>query len=125
MLKYHKIDNVIIAELTKDAIVISDVSDALDLLGDAGVNDSNMLIIRESNLNPDFFKLYTGFAGEILQKFSTYDFKLAIVGDFSKYNSKNLQDFIRESNRGNRIYFVNTYDDAVRVLTGHQRNDHT
>jgi hypothetical protein len=117
MLKYQTINNLVISELTADGIVISEVGDALDLLGDAGVNNSNRLIIMESNLNPDFFKLYTGLAGEILQKFSTYDFKLAVIGDFSKFNSKNLQDFIRESNRGNRIFFVSSYKDAVGMLT--------
>jgi hypothetical protein len=117
MLKYEKVENYIISRLTVDGIVISEVQDALDLLGDAGVNNSNRLIISESNLNPDFFRLHTGLAGEILQKFSTYDFKLAVVGDFSKFTSKNLQDFIRESNRGNRIFFVNSSEEAVRMLT--------
>jgi len=116
MLKYQTINNLVISELTDDGIVISEVADALDLLGDAGVNNSNRLIIRESNLNPDFFKLYSGLAGEILQKFSTYDFKLSVIGDFSKFSSKNLQDFIRESNRGNRIFFVSNYEDAVGML---------
>jgi len=117
MLKYHTINNHVVSELTDDGLIISEVSDALDLLGDAGVNNSNRLIIRESNLNPDFFRLHTGLAGEILQKFSTYDFKLAVIGDFSKFSSKNLQDFIRESNRGNRIFFVSTYEEAVSMLT--------
>jgi len=116
MLKYQTINNLVISELTDDGIVISEVADALDLLGDAGVNNSNRLIIRESNLNPDFFKLYSGLAGEILQKFSTYDFKLSVIGDFSKFSSKNLQDFIRKSNRGNRIFFVSNYEDAVGML---------
>jgi hypothetical protein len=53
----------------------------------------------------------------MLQKFSTYDFKLAIVGDFSKYKSKSLQDFIRESNKGRGIFFVNTLKDALDKIT--------
>jgi hypothetical protein len=53
----------------------------------------------------------------MLQKFSTYDFKLAIVGDFSKYKSKSLQDFIRESNKGRVIFFVNTLKDALDKIT--------
>jgi hypothetical protein len=32
--------------------------------------------------------LKTGLAGEILQKFSTYNMRLGIVGDFSAYTSK-------------------------------------
>jgi hypothetical protein len=53
----------------------------------------------------------------MLQKFSTYNFKLAIIGDFSKYKSESLQDFIRESNGGNRIYFVENLVSAFNKLT--------
>ncbi len=60
------------------------------------------------NITPAFFNLKTGIAGEILQKFSTYDVKLAIVGDFSEFGSKSLNDFIHESNRTGRIRFVSS-----------------
>jgi hypothetical protein len=42
--------------------------------------------------------------------------KLAITGDFSKYKSKSLQDFIRESNKGNRIYFLDSVEAALMKL---------
>lgn len=117
MLKFVLHENALIAELTDDNLVISEVQDILDLMGDAGFNDCNRLILREENLHPDFFRLHTGLAGEILQKFSTYSFKLAIIGDFSKYKSKSLQDFIRESNKGNRIFFVKNIDEALNRLS--------
>jgi hypothetical protein len=117
MLKFVLHENALIAELTDDNLVISEVQDMLDLMGDAGFNDCNRLILLEENLHPDFFRLHTGLAGEILQKFSTYSFKLAIIGDFSKYKSNNLQDFIRESNKGNRIFFVKTIDEALNRLS--------
>jgi hypothetical protein len=104
MFRFHEIDNKIVAELTDENLIISETQDALDIMGEAGAYPCNRIIVREKNLHPDFFKLYTGLAGEILQKFSTYNFKLAIIGDFSKYSSKNLQAFIRESNKGNRIF---------------------
>jgi hypothetical protein len=116
MLKYREIEHVIIAEPGDNSIVISDVQEMLDLMGDAGAAGCNRLIIREQNLHPDFFRLHTGLAGEILQKFSTYDFMLAIIGDFAKYQSKSLQDFIRESNKGNRIFFLRSIEDAERKL---------
>ncbi|MCX6254489.1 MAG: DUF4180 domain-containing protein [Bacteroidia bacterium] len=120
MLKFHKIENIVIAELTDERFIISQTQDALDLIGDSGSNNCNRIIIRERNLHSDFFRLQTGLAGEILQKFSNYNIKLAIVGDFSKYKSKNLQDFIRESNKGNRIFFVDSLDDALRMLSRRQ-----
>jgi hypothetical protein len=118
MLEYHEIENVIVAELRAETAVFSEVQDMLDVMGDAGANGCDRIIINEENLHPDFFKLHTGLAGEILQKFSTYSVKLAIVGDFSKYKSKSLQDFIRESNRGNRVFFVNSHDEATKKLCG-------
>jgi len=117
MMKFHNIDGLVIAEPENDDLIISGVEDAIELLGEAGANNSGMLILKESNLHPDFFKLYTGLAGDILQKFSTYSFKLAIIGDFNKFTSKNMQDFIRECNRGNRIFFVSSFKEAVNKLS--------
>lgn len=56
-------------------------------------------------MNP-FFILRTQLAGEILQKFINYQAKLAIYGDYTKYTSKPLKDFIYESNKGNDFFFV-------------------
>jgi hypothetical protein len=64
----------------------------------------------------DFFVLSTRIAGEILQKFITYQFKLAIVGDFSGYTSKPLKEFIYESNKGKEIFFVSSEEDAIEKL---------
>jgi hypothetical protein len=116
-LEYLIHENVVFARLTDDDLVISEVQDILDLMGDAGFNNCNRIILNEQNFHPDFFKLPTGLAGEILQKFSTYDFKLAVIGDFSKYISKSLQDFIRESNKGRCIFFVKNINDAFNNLT--------
>ena len=65
----------------------------------------------------DFFNLRTGIAGEILQKFSTYNVQLAIIGDYSKYNSKSFKDFSFESNKYRRINFVSSLEEALESLT--------
>jgi hypothetical protein len=75
-------------------------------MGDAGYNGSTGIIIHMETLNPDFFDLKTKFAVEILQKFSNYRMKLAIIGDFSDVKSKSLRDFIRESNARGIVNFV-------------------
>ena len=117
MIKYHKIaDNKIIAELTDDNFIISQVQDVLDIMGDMGSYGCNRIILHEKHLHKDFFNLKTGLAGDILQKFSNYHVKLAIVGDFSQYHSKSLRDFILESNKGNRIFFVENMDSALLKL---------
>jgi Domain of unknown function (DUF4180) len=56
-------------------------------------------------------------AREILQKFSTYRVRLAIVGDFTKYPGKSLYDFIYESNKGRQIYFIATVSGAIKYLS--------
>jgi hypothetical protein len=116
MFKFHTINNITIAELTDNNFIINEVQDALDLMADLSYQECSRMIIHEKNLKKDFFDLSTRFAGEILQKFSNYSFKLAIIGDFSKYESKSLRDFIRESNRGNRIYFAEDLQSALLRL---------
>jgi len=116
MIQFHKLNNTTVAELTDLSYLISGPEEAIDLFADIGQNDCNRIIIRESNLHPDFFDLKTRVAGEILQKFSNYDVKLAIIGDFSKYPGKSLQDFIRECNRGRRIFFTDDLESALRRL---------
>ncbi|WP_449401649.1 DUF4180 domain-containing protein [Chryseobacterium wanjuense] len=63
-------------------------------MGISIIRISDKVIIHEKNITPEFFDLKTKIAGDILQKFSNYRVKLAIVGDFSKYESKSIKDFI-------------------------------
>jgi Domain of unknown function (DUF4180) len=114
MFRFHKINNITIAELIDDKLIINDARDVLDLMADLGSQDCSRMILYEKNLSKDFFDLKTRLAGEILQKFSNYHFKLAIIGDFSKYTSKSLRDFIRESNRANMIFFVEDLKSALK-----------
>jgi hypothetical protein len=61
--------------------------------------------------------LKNGLAGEVLQKFSNYRVRLVILGDFSQFDSKSLKDFIRESNKGKLINFLQSRDEAISKLT--------
>lgn len=69
------------------------------------------------NITPYFFDLKNGIAGEILQKFSQYGLPLAIIGDFSKNESKRVNDFIYESNKGKQINFATSLSEALNSLT--------
>jgi hypothetical protein len=118
MFKLHKIEDIVIAELTDEHFIISRGQDVLDLMGVLiAIDNCSSIILRENNLHADFFRLQSGLAGEVLQKFSNYRFKLAIIGDFSKHTSKSFQDLIRESNKGNRIFFVSNIEEALSKLT--------
>jgi hypothetical protein len=114
----HTHKNIKIAEVSSADLLIRNPQDALDLMAEAGYLGAGSIILLEKHLDPSFFDLKSGLAGEILQKFSNYNLKLALVGDFSKYNSKSLQDFIRESNRGNRIFFFDDFEAAIARLAG-------
>jgi hypothetical protein len=112
-----KINEENIAELASDDIEISKAQDAIDLMANCFPLKTNKLILKENNLIPAFFDLKTRLAGEILQKFVTYNFKIAIVGDFSKYQSNVLKDFIYESNKQGEINFAKSIEEAREKLT--------
>lgn len=113
-IKIHAIDNRKIAEIISDNIVLQTVEDAVDLIGNMSYQGFDKLIIHEENVIPDFFELKNKIAGNILQKFSQYSMPLAIIGDFEKYESKSLNDFIFESNKGKQINFVTTIEDGLK-----------
>ena len=117
MFTIHNFKDTIIAELNTQNFVISNAQDALDLFGELIPYNCTKIIIPESNLHPDFFILRNGIAGDILQKFSNYRIKVAFVGDFSKFSSKSLQDYIRESNKGKSIFFLENLATALNKLS--------
>lgn len=116
-IKAHNINDKKIAEVTSDKTIINKTEDGLDLLGNLYYQGFDRIVINEKNITSDFFDLKNGIAGEILQKFSNYRVRLAIVGDFSKFKSKSLTDFIYESNKGKHINFVNSTIEALDLLS--------
>ncbi len=98
---------------------VAQSGDAMDLIASARYETGcEALILPKEALSEDFFRLSTGLAGEVLQKFVNYQMKVAILGDFSHYASKPLQDFVRESNRGKTVFFLATEAEALHKLKG-------
>lgn len=95
---------------------IADVSSAIDLLASIRYETGCSAILRKECLDESFFRLSSGLAGEILQKFVNYQMRLAIVGDFFNYTSKPLEDFILESNRGGQVGFLPDEEKALAWL---------
>ena len=79
-----------------------------DLISTAWEHRVAMVVVPVERLGDDFFRLRTGVAGEIVQKIVQYHLSLAVVGDIARYveESTALRDFVRESNRGNQIWFL-------------------
>lgn len=106
-----------IAEVLGDELLITTAASALDLLASVRYETNcDRILISKALVCEDFFILSTGLAGEILQKFVNYGGKLAIWGEYSRYTSKPLQDFIRESNRGEQFFFTATREEALEKL---------
>lgn len=72
IIQSHKINNIEIAEVISDKILIQNPDDALDLIGNLYYQGFDKIIIYEKNLTSDFFDLKNKIAGEILQKVSNY-----------------------------------------------------
>ena len=116
--EYIKHGGVEIAVVTGAEPVITDAASALDLAMTVRYETgAERIAIDKSVIAEDFFILSTGLAGEILQKWINYHIKAAVWGDYSRYTSKPLRDFIYESNNGYDFFFVSTKEEAVQKLT--------
>lgn len=107
-----------IAVISSTEKLITDTQSAVDFIMTINYETNcRYIALNKESLIDDFFVLSTRIAGEILQKFVTYQIKFAIYGDFSKYTSKPLKDFIYESNNGNNIFFTQTQEEAIEKLS--------
>jgi hypothetical protein len=110
----HGIDDHSIAELSPGNVTLSTTQQFLQMIMDSC---AEAVIVHKVNIDESFFDLRSGLAGEMLQKVVNYRLRLAIVGDFSIYESKSLKAFIYESNRSNTIVFVSTVEEALTRLS--------
>ena len=108
-----------IAIIENTDVVINNTQDALDFMATINYQyDCQKIIIPKSLIVESFFDLKTGIAGEILQKFTNYNMKIAIIGNFEAYTSKSLKDFIYESNKENQVFFLPDEKMAIDRLHG-------
>jgi len=91
-----------------DGPLISTSEQTSDLIGNAWMEHATVIAVPVERLDPAFFRLSSLIAGEIAQKVVNYQLKLAVVGDVSQWIdvSDAFGDWVRESNRGEHIWFV-------------------
>lgn len=78
---------------------------------------SGGLLLDESQLGEKFFDLRTGLAGELLQKFTKYRVRLAIVvEDAAAYGSR-FNELVYEHRTHAAVRFFDTEQQARRWLT--------
>jgi hypothetical protein len=88
---------------------IRTAQDAMDLIATTFVPDGpDTIVVPVERLDPDFFRLSTGVAGEIVQKFVNYRRRLVVLGDVSDHieRSDAFRDWLREVSRGHDLRFV-------------------
>jgi len=115
--RINESENSKVAIVESSDVLVNNTQDALDLM--ATINhlyECNKLIVNQASITEAFFDLKTGIAGEILQKFTNYNVKIAIIGDFDIYISKSLRDFIFESNKGRQVFFLPDEKAAIDKL---------
>lgn len=116
-IEYIKVNGTDIAVVSGDQAEITTPQAALDLAATARYEaGAERIAIDKRVLGEDFFVLSTGIAGEILQKFINYHVKAAMFGDYSRYTSKPLRDFIYESSNGKDFFFTASKEEAVERL---------
>jgi Domain of unknown function (DUF4180) len=91
-----------------DGPIVRDAEGARDLIEEAMSHRASVIVVPVSRLDPAFFQLRSGLAGEVLQKAVNYRLKFAVVGDISAHvaASDALRDFVVESNGGRSIFFT-------------------
>ena len=94
--------------LEPDGPLVSTSNDTSDLIGNAWVDGAGLIAIPVSRLDPAFFDLKSGLAGELAQKLVNYQLRLAVVGDISEFEAASgaFRDWVWESNRGRHVWFV-------------------
>ncbi len=92
--------------------------EALELIVACGQNNTNKLMLQAENFTPDFFRLRTGVAGEILQKFSIYHIQVAAVLTPELVNQGRFREMVLEANRGNQFHVFYNRESAERWLIG-------
>ncbi|NMA74395.1 MAG: DUF4180 domain-containing protein [Bacteroidales bacterium] len=103
--------------IESDDILITDAQSALDLMATASYETNcRKLVLDKKAICEEFFRLSSKIAGEVLQKFINFHIQLAIIGDFSRYTSKPLHDFIYECNNGKDFFFVDNLEQAIEKL---------
>ena len=107
-----EIGNARVATCASEGMLLRTAADANDFVSAAWSLEANVLAIPTKRLGPDFLELSTGVAGEVFQKFVNYRLKCAIIGDITEILDRSgaLRDFVRETNKGNSIWFVPDFD---------------
>ncbi|MCC7365373.1 MAG: DUF4180 domain-containing protein [Dehalococcoidia bacterium] len=103
-----------------EELVLRSAHDGTDVVGEAIGEGARVAVVPVEAVDPGFFQLRTGVAGEVVQKTVNYGLQLAIVGDIDTYvaASKAFRDFVVECERSNQVIFERDMAALERRLAG-------
>ena len=98
--------------------LIRTAEDGRALVEQAMNEDASVVAVPVERLDPAFFQLRSGIAGEVIQKVLNYKLKFAVLGDVSSYVAAHdaLRDFVIECNRGRDIFFATDESELAQWL---------
>lgn len=116
--RHYDLHGIRVVELMADGAPLRNDRDALDVIAAAAEHRADVVVIPIERLDEDFFRLRTGIAGQVIQKFLTYRLRLVILGDISKHvqQSSALRDFVYECNSGADVWFVTRAEELSQRL---------
>lgn len=82
---------------------------------------ADAVLLDEAALTPEFFDLSTRAAGELFHQLGKYRIRLAGVVPDPSAHSRAFQDFLAETNRGNRFRFFASRAEAMAWLEAAER----
>ena len=88
---------------------LKDENDVSLFIAPAFEHDAGMIALPVNRLDAAFFQLRSGIAGAVLQKFINYRLRVALRDDdITSWlgQSNALQDFVREANRSEQVWFL-------------------
>jgi hypothetical protein len=102
------INEIAVYRVTEAGAPLGSSASASDLIGEMYGQGADAIFIPARRLDPEFFRLGSGLAGEFMQKLQNYGYRIAIVGDIEVFlkRSRPLRAFVLESNRRGQHVFV-------------------
>lgn len=90
--------------------------DALDVVSLCGQEDVRLVLFRGDSLDEGFYRLRTGIAGAMIQKWIQYSVRVALTLEGAAIRGK-FEDFLLEANRGKDFRAYESRQEAVEWLT--------
>lgn len=101
-----------------DETPLSSEQDSLDLIAVCMENDTHLIMLQADVLTDDFFKLKTGLAGKVLQKFVNYQVKAAVILTNEQRITGRFKEFLAEANKGKDFRVFGSSEEAEIWLLG-------